>query len=299
MSGGETLDFSFRPKGPFDLENQSQYFGGWLSPEGRPDAIAMAFPVEGWTDSCAVILSQDTEGVIQGMVHGAGDRSAKAKDQALACLSLDVSGEQWPRLAGSDPVIGRMQDKYHYLRPVLFHSPYEAAAGFIIGQRISIKQRQAIMKRMAKDLGGKIAVHGEDHFAFPLPQELLKLHTYAGVSQEKIDRLHGVAQAALDGMLDRNTLRAQSIEDALAELQTLRGIGPFFAEGILFRGAGIVDEVTNDSLTPYAVQQAYELKDLPGRDQLEEIASRWVPYRMWATVLLHVWLRREKGLPKK
>ena len=154
------------------------------------------------------------------------------------------------------------------------------------------------MRRMSKDLGQKITARGEDHYAFPLPQELQKLRTYAGLSQEKIDRLHGVAQAALDGMLDRNALRSQRIEDALAKLQTLRGIGPFFAEGILFRGAGIVDDVTNDSLTPSAVQKAYELKVLPSRDQLQEMALRWTPYRMWATVLLHVWLRREIGLPK-
>jgi len=89
------------------------------------------------------------------------------------------------------------------------------------------------------------------------------------------------------------------ITNALEQLKSLAGVGPFFAEGILFRGAGVVDEITNDDLTPYAVQKAYQLAALPNRKELLTIAESWKPYRMWATVLLHVWLRREVGLPSK
>jgi DNA-3-methyladenine glycosylase II len=119
------------------------------------------------------------------------------------------------------------------------------------------------------------------------------------LSEVKIQRLHSVADAALDGVLDRDRLRLLSLEEALTRLRTISGIGPFFAQGILHRGAGLVDEVTNDDLTQFAVQAAYKLTELPNHDQVLEIANFWKPFRMWATVLLHIWVRREVGLPKK
>ena len=122
---------------------------------------------------------------------------------------------------------------------------------------------------------------------------------YAGVSPEKIERLHGAAQAALDGWLDRAYLRSLPVDEARKRLMTLRGVGPFFADGILHRGAGVVDELTTDDLTPQAVQKAYGLMKLPGRQELVKIAEDCRPFQMWTTVLLHVWLCREIGLPKK
>lgn len=217
----------------------------------------------------------------------------------MECLSLDIDGEKWLEVGKRDAVIGNLQEKYLGLRPILFHSPYEAAAGFIIGHRITLKQKQSLMKTMAEQLGEKIEIDGQVFHAFPRPQTILTLTAFKGLSPQKIERLHGVAEAALNGMLDRDTLRSMPITNALEQLKSLAGVGPFFAEGILFRGAGVVDEITNDDLTPYAVQKAYQLAALPNRKELLTIAKSWKPYRMWATVLLHVWLRREVGLPSK
>lgn len=48
-----------------------------------------------------------------------------------------------------------------------------------------------------------------------------------------------------------------------------------------------------------AIQQAYKLPEEPGQQEVLAIAEQWKPYRMWCEVLLHIWLRREHGLPKK
>ena len=293
------MKFEYAPQGPFDLANQNQYFGGWPALPDDPGAIVIAFPVEGWQGSAAVVLRQSADGLITGETFGPDSLAAKAQSQALACLSLDIDGTGWPHVGSRDPVIGRLQEKYRSLRPILFHSPYEAAAGFIIGHRITIKQKQLLVKAMADELGDKLEINGQLYPAFPLPQSLLSLSSFKSLSTQKIDRLHGIARAALDGLLDRDMLRSLPIEDALTRLKTLPGIGPFFAEGILHRGAGVVDELTNDDLTQYAVQKAYGLPQPPDPAQMLEITAAWKPYRMWAEVLLHVWLRREVGLPPK
>ncbi len=48
----------YAPQGPFDLANQNQYFGGWPTLPDDPGAIVIAFPVEGWQGSAAVVLRQ-------------------------------------------------------------------------------------------------------------------------------------------------------------------------------------------------------------------------------------------------
>src|SRR5439155_9168329 len=107
--------------------------------------------------------------------------------------------------------------------------------------------------------GSTIEVDGTALRAFPDPHALLRIESFPSVAPAKIERLHQVARAALEGTLDRARLRSLPEMDALAQLRTLPGIGEFFAQGILMRGAGLVDAVTDDDLTPRAIQLLYAL----------------------------------------
>jgi DNA-3-methyladenine glycosylase II len=253
----------------------------------------MAFPVEGWRGSAAVLMRQRGD-TIAGDVHVTAKADPeRAWQQALATVSLDVDGRGFMEIGRRDPVIGRLQAEYRNLRPVLFHSPYEAACAFLIGHRISILQTRRIRQKMAEQAGATIAVDGTALRAFPDPRALLRIEGFPGVAPAKIDRLHHVARAALDGMLDRARLRSLPEPDALTQLRTLRGIGEFFAQGILMRGAGLVDAITDDDLTPRAIQLLYGLGERPNPAAVHQRAEAWRPYRMWALVLLNVWLRSQ------
>ena len=59
------------------------------------------------------------------------------------------------------------------------------------------------------------------------------------------------------------------------------------------RGAGLVDAVTDDDITPRAIQLLYRLRERPNRAEVLRRAEAWRPYRMWAVVLLNVWLRSQ------
>ena len=282
--------FELVPQGPFDLETEAGHFGGW--PRLR-DAVAMTFPVEGWRSSAAVLMRQRGD-TVTGDVRGAdGADAERAWRQALATVSLDVDGRGFIDIGRRDPIIGRLQTEYKNLRPVLFHSPYEAACAFVIGHRISILQTRRIRQRMAEQAGATIEVDGSAFTAFPDPRALLRLESFPSVAPMKIDRLHHVARAALEGTLDRARLRSLSEPEALTQLRTLPGIGEFFAQGILMRGAGLVDAVTDDDITPRAIQLLYGLRERPDRGAVLKQAETWRPYRMWAVVLLNVWLRSQ------
>jgi DNA-3-methyladenine glycosylase II len=282
--------FELVPQGPFDLETEAGRFGGWPR---LGDAVVMAFPVEGWRTSAAVVMRQHGDS-ITGDVYGAdGADAERAWRQALATVSLDIDGQGFIDIGRRDPIIRRLQAEYKNLRPVLFHSPYEAACAFIIGHRISIVQTRRIRQRMAEQAGATIDVDGTAFAAFPDPRALIRLESFPSVAPMKIERLHHVARAALEGALDRARLRSLPEAEALTQLQTLPGIGAFFAQGILMRGAGLVDAVTDDDITPRAIELLYGLGGRPDRAAVLERANSWRPYRMWALVLLNVWLRSQ------
>ncbi|MBV8302357.1 MAG: DNA-3-methyladenine glycosylase 2 family protein [Candidatus Dormibacteraeota bacterium] len=281
-----------QPLGPYDLAEQNEYFGEWA--EAAAPGVArtvMAFPVEGWDESAAVVVEQSSGGDIDVAVHGARD-TARAQSQGLAVLSLDVDGRGYLAVGERDPVIGRLQQQHHFLRPVLFHSPYEAACSFIIGHRIRITQGRAIRRRMAQEAGEPIAVDGTTVHAFPAPQRLLQLTAIPGVAQPKIERLHDAARAALDGWLDRATLRAMAYADAIARVKAIKGLGDFFASGVVLRGAGFVDESPGDEMTLAGVRRFYGTED-SGR--IAEIVEGWRPYRTWCSVLVHASERRSRA----
>lgn len=286
--------FSVEPRGPFRLAAAREYFGGWADLADDGEAIVMAFPIEteGWRNSAAVVVRQDSgSGRVEAEVVAPDEDAEYAWQQAQAALSLDADGAGFPDVGRRDAVIGGLQAQYEGLRPVCFYSPYEAAASFVMGHRLSIAQTRALRSRLAREHGDAIVIGERTVHALPRPHVLLELDSFGPVAGEKMERVHGVAQAALEGRLDRARLRAMPIEEALADLRSLRGVGPFIASAIVLRGAGLADEVSADEVTQQAVQRAYGLATVPDRQTLEDIADQWRPYRTWCCVLLHLWLR--------
>ena len=284
--------FTTVARGPFTLANANRYFGGWPTLASDPTALAMAFPIEDWGASAAAVVRQLPDGEIVGEVTTDGD-AARAWHTALAALSLDVDGSAFPHVGERDPVIGRLQEQFDFARPVCFHTPYEAASAFVIGHRLSIAQTRALRSKLAAEHGDALSVDGQTWHAFPRPSVVLELDSFGPVAGEKMERLHGIAHAALEGRLDRQRLRAMDYEMALADLRTLRGVGPFIAQGTVIRGAGLTDEVADDEITQQAIQQAYGLPAVPTHNDIQRIAEPWRPFRTWCSVLLHMWLRHE------
>ena len=279
------LRFDVTPSGPFNLLRESEYFGEWISLSGDTNTIVMTFPIEGWQGSCAVSLSQNPQGKIEGQRFGRSRLADRAKDQALSTLSLDIDGGEWPDTGKRDPVIGRLQKKYEYLRPVLFHSPYEAAAAFIIGHRISVKQRIAIMSRMSTDTCEKIAVEGEYVNAFPLPGALKLINAYPGLNEAKIGRLHAVADAAVNGLLERKKLRENAGRKCPSRFKGTAGHRAVLRRGYFASRRRALSMILQTiMLTRYAIQIAYNLKEPPDRETTLQIAEPWRPFRMWALV---------------
>ena len=182
-----------------------------------------------------------------------------------------------------------------------FFSPYESAAWALISHRVRIVQAAKVKQRMSEELGRTFNFHGDTQAAFPVPSELERLEAFPGLSDLKVDRLRELAAHARTGALDAAHLRSLPVEDALAQLRELPGIGPFSSELILLRGAGEPDHLpTQERRLRRAVALAYGLKEDPSQEELEEMAERWRPYRTWVCVLLRSWLEVSgQGIQRK
>lgn len=290
MTSSETTDFLITPRGPFSLAGSARFIAGWppakdlANVEG--DAVRLCFALDCFQGHAGVVVRETGQGVAAIMT---GEGSVEeVRRQTERILSLDHDARDLEQVLRRDEVVARLHAESARLRPVLFHSPYEAAAWSVISARINHGQAQGIRAALAKELGAALDVEGVSMDAFPLPDRLLDLDAFPGLFAEKVRRLHSVAEATLDGHLDPYRLRLAGTSQALAQLQEIRGIGPFYAGLILLRAVGVTDELppTAEPRLLRAVGRAYGRAEPVSPTELDEIAENWRPYRTWISVLI-------------
>ncbi len=286
-------------QGQFDLTASARFLEGFApaaraGAASRPGELRLAFPVApSWRPVGVLVKQPNPNGPVRMAVQGDPSDVDKAVVAARRILSLDVDGTTFPAVGARDPVVGELQTRYPGLRPVAFHSPYEAACFAIIGHRIRMVQAATIKRNLAVELGVPLDVHGVVLPTFPAPAVLRALPRVPMVSELKSDRLKAIAEAAESGRLDAEELRTMPVAEALARLKTLPGIGDFSAELVLLRGAAHPDGF------PDAETRLHEEMRLnyPATTtaELREVADAWRPFRTWVSLLLRVQQEERTG----
>ena len=283
-----------RALGPFSLRSAVRFAEEFPagSGGGDPDRLDLAFPAgHGWTP-VGVRVTEDGPDVLATVVANPGAvPDEQIRGQVERILSLDVDGTGFAAVGERDPVVADLRARYPGLRPVQFHSPYEAAAWAVIGQRIRMSQAAAIRTRLAERLGTPVDFGDRRLSAFPAPDRLAALTDFPGLTARKVEQLRALGRAADEGRLDAAVLRGLPPEEALGRLQGLPGIGSFSAELILLRGAGDPDAFpAHEKRLHRAMAAVYRLGPDPDVVTLTAIADGWRPFRTWTALLLRVWL---------
>lgn len=289
-----TRSFTITPMGEFSLEESALFgFGQRMRPAGVgtrdpgfDGVMRLAFCLDcGYVDQVGVEVRQD-EGGVHAVVHGDGPLDV-IQDQVARVLSLDHDARGFADVGQRDPVIGRLQEAAVGLRPPLFYSPYEAAVWAMLSARRPGWQMSRIRAELSEAHGAVFELAGERLAALPTPTQLLAIEGFPGIDADRLDRMHGAAHAALDGQLDVDRLRALGPEEAMVDVQSIKGIGPFYAGLIVIRATGFTDVLpSNEPKALELVRELYGLGAVPSPKEFEAIAEVWRPWRTWATVLL-------------
>jgi DNA-3-methyladenine glycosylase II len=276
--------------GPFSLPAAASF--GFGPNAGRPhpdaDVMRLAFVADDLDSYAGAVVRQEPDGALTIELHGdASDQVAVNQIRRILSVDADVTG--WLAAGQADPVLGRIQGKHQGLRPVLFHSPYEAAAWAVLSQRRQRAQATALRRRLSEAAGVAFELAGQTEHAFPLPGRLLGVATFPGIDEQRMTRLHGVARAALDGRLDVVGLRSMSAERALPWLQQINGLGPLYARLVYLRSTGVTDGLAlGEPLLAGCLQHFYGLAKTPDDETIVRLAEPWRPFRTWAGVLFRV-----------
>jgi DNA-3-methyladenine glycosylase II len=281
----------------FSLRAASDFYAGFVPGSGMAaaalDGLTLAFRLDGTFDAVAVALREEGDTIVAEFA-GTTDATSMTR-QVARILGLDADGEAWSSMGRRDPVVGRLQAEFPGFFTAAKPSPYEAAVWGVIAPRMHIGAAAKLKMGIALEHGDAVELHGRTHHVFPSPTAVGRIERVAGLPDEKLARLKGIGRAALDGKLDAGRLRAMTESVALAELQALRGVGPWTASHIFYRGAAPHDALpTTEPRVLHGLAHAYGLESA-SQETLERLGERWRPFRMWVCVLLSRHLARAGG----
>lgn len=163
------------------------------------------------------------------------------------------------------------------LRPK--HDYFEALAGSIVSQQISVKAAAKIFARLQD------ATNLEPIKVLEIDESQQKA---IGLSGQKLRYLHDLAAHFVEDSAVFDHLDSLSYDDIVAELTRVKGIGVWTAQMFLIFTLHRPDIFAPDDRgLQIAIQTIYDLPNLPARSELEQLAEKWAPYR--STACLHLW----------
>lgn len=181
-------------------------------------------------------------------------------------------------LARRDPVLKPLVQR---IGPcTLTHNPdgFSTLVGSIISQQISGKAADTITRRLFAAL--------EPEGLNPATLRVLSDETLraCGVSANKVRSLRDLAERTHAGTVPLDRLADLDDEQVIETLLPIRGIGRWTAQMFLIFSLGRRDVLAVDDLgLKTGVKELYGLTELPGREQLTNLAEPWRPFRSIAT----------------
>jgi len=164
-----------------------------------------------------------------------------------------------------DSTIGPLVRRYPGIRVPGTWDPFEMAIRAIVGQQISVAGATTLMARIAS----RHAV---------TPQSLMRARTNPGMPQVRWNTIRGLARAVARGEVTFE--RGATLDESIANLTKLPGIGPWTAHYIAMRALREPDAFPHTDL---GIRKAAGM--VSDRELLSR-AEAWRPYRAYATMLL-------------
>jgi len=193
-------------------------------------------------------------------------------------------------LLAADPRLAAISDIAGPLPLRRREGGFKGLAGIVTAQQISDAAAASIWAR----LQAAVEPFSPERF-LAAPEGALRA---AGLSRPKIRTLTGIAAALAEGF-DLEGLDELPSEQALAEMVSLKGIGPWTAEVYLLFCVGHPDVFpAGDLALQIGVQHGLGLDERPADKALRTIAAAWSPWRGVAARLFWAYYRARREAAK-
>jgi DNA-3-methyladenine glycosylase II len=278
-----------RPDG-FALDESIGYLNRFraISAAGDEDGLELAFALDrSWAPVGLHISERDDRLQVDILANPDGAGEAEIHRTLDRMLGLSMDFDRYREIGERDPIVGQLQQENPGVRPVRFPTAWEAGVWALLSQRTRSAQAVA-MKRWISEAHGLAVVFpsGSTMHCFPGPATVRGIPEIRGLSLQRIEWLHGLADAAMRAELDCDDLAGATQVDGMAALRGIAGIGPYSAELILARGAGNPDIFPMHE--PVLHEQMTRLYGVGETERHREIAEIWRPYRSWIMFLIRV-----------
>jgi DNA-3-methyladenine glycosylase II len=192
---------------------------------------------------------------------------------------LDIYRKAQRHLARRDPILKDLIKQIGHCTLAPDPDRFNSLVRAIIAQQISTKAARAIHGRLHEAMGKKGIC----------PAAILRATDdrlrAAGLSSNKARSLRDLAEKVKTGLVPLDDFHDHDEEAVIEKLVLVRGIGRWTAEMFLIFSLGRLDVLAVDDFGfRAAVQRHYQLKELPNKKILTELAEPWRPYRslaMW------------------
>lgn len=182
----------------------------------------------------------------------------------------------------NDLTLGPLVAKAPGLRLAGAWDRFEAAVRIIVGQQVTVAAASTLAGRIAQMLGtARDLPNGLTH-SFPTPAVVAEADLGAmGMPKSRGQTVVNFAQAVVAGDVDLNAVG--SLEDVVAPMLEVKGIGPWTAQLIAARVLRQPDAFPPKDL---GLERAWTA--LGGVESVEVAAKRWQPHR--AAAIAYLWM---------
>jgi len=179
-------------------------------------------------------------------------------------------------LQNNDPILKKIMKKIGYYKPKYFEPNLCSLYKIIISQGLSKEAADKIIQRFFKN--GKDCNHNK--------LSMMKVQTgrKIGLSIPKIKTIKKVAKQIHNGALDYSSISKLSDDEIIKLLTTIKGVGPWTVHIFLIFCLRRLDVLpVGDNWFAKSIEKEYNLSNIPTNKIINEIASKWKPYRTIGT----------------
>lgn len=177
-----------------------------------------------------------------------------------------------------DKKLGVAIEKIGIIQREIIPDCFTALISSVVSQQISKKAAETVWHRLSELLGG---ITPES-----IAQKELSAIQSCGMSERKAGYIRGIAEAAISGTVDFNSLHTLSDREIICKLSSLHGVGVWTAEMLLIFAFCRPDIVSyKDLAICRGMMNLYGHKEI-SKEKFEQYRKKYSPYGSVASLYL-------------